>query len=185
MRVVSGLARGHKLLSAEGEGIRPTSDKVKEALFSSLSDKVYNSSFLDLFAGSGAIGIEALSRGCNYAAFAEINKEHIDIIRQNINHVSKAIPGGNYEILNIDAFEAIKTLSKSGKMFDIIFIDPPYGKNEFTSIVDRFFEANIVNEGGIIVFEKAKNEPEPSSKYFNITKSKIYGKTAVYYMELK
>jgi len=184
MRVVSGLARGHKLLSAEGEGIRPTSDKVKEALFSSLGDRVYNSSFLDLFAGSGAMGIEALSRGCNYAAFVDINKEHIDIIRQNVNHVSKAIPAANYEILNIDAFEAIKLLSKSGKTFDIIFIDPPYGKSEFFSVFDKIFDAGIINKDGIIIFETAKNASAPTSEHFNIIKSKIYGKTAVYYMEL-
>jgi len=183
MRVVSGLARGHKLLSVPGDSIRPTSDKVKEALFSALNERVYNSSFLDLFAGSGAMGIEALSRGCDYAAFVEINKDHVDVIRQNINHVSKAIPGANYDIFNFDAFEAINMLSKSVKKFDIIFIDPPYYKNEFAYIADKLFDSGIISENGIVVIEKAKDEPEPSSKNFNIIKSKIYGKTAVYFME--
>jgi len=183
MRVVSGLARGHKLISAEGEGIRPTSDKVKEAIFSSLGGKVYNACFLDLFSGSGAMGIEALSRDCSYAAFVEINKAHADVIRQNINHVIKAIPGANYDVFNLDAFEAINMLSKNGKKFDIIFVDPPYGKDEYFSILEKIFTAGVLNENGLLVIENAKENPEPSSKYFNIVKSKQYGKTAVYFME--
>ena len=183
MRVVSGLARGHKLICLDGEAIRPTSDRAKEAIFSALGHKVNGSFFLDMFSGSGAIGIEALSRGAEYVAFVEEATEHIEIINKNLSHVAKAIPDANYKLLNKDAVEALATLTSLGLQFDIIFLDPPYKSGLWKLSVDGIYKANLLKDNGIIVLELGSDEDEPEFTDFDIVKKKVYGSCAVYYME--
>jgi len=183
MRVVSGLARGHKLSCLEGNLVRPTSDRAKEAIFSALADRVPGSNFLDMFSGSGAIGIEALSRGAGFVAFVELVPAHIDVIRRNLAHVSKAIVNPNYKILNEDASNALDMLKIANLSFDIIFMDPPYKTSLWEPALNRIHEFDLLNESGIVVLEMSKEEKEPVSAHFNILKSKSYGLTTVYYME--
>ena len=184
MRVVSGFARGHKLICLEGESVRPTSDRVKEAIFSALSERLYGSRFLDMFSGSGAIGIEALSRGASYVAFVEESSRHTDIIKKNLDHVSKAIPDANYNLFEKDALESIETLKSLDLQFDIIFLDPPYELGLWKDVLTGIQKSELLSEDGIIILEISKDEKEPVLPHFNIAKKKFYGSTAVYYMEI-
>jgi len=181
MRVVSGFARGHKLTCLDGIAVRPTSDRVKEAIFNALGTRVQGSQFLDMFSGSGAIGIEALSRGADYVAFVEECASHVDIIKKNLTHVSKAMPQANYKLFNKSALEALHALMNLH--FDIIFLDPPYKSGMWEPVLHGIYEMGLLRESGIIVLEMSRDEKEPMLPYLNIIKTKLYGSTAVYYME--
>ena len=124
MRVISGTARGKKLNTLSGLNTRPTLDRVKEPLFSIIQNNIVESNVLDLFAGSGAIGLEALSRGAREAVFIENNKEAIKCIEENIQFTKMA---ERSKLIKADVIQGIHSLS-SGESFDIIFMDPPYGK---------------------------------------------------------
>jgi len=182
MRVVAGYARGHKLSCIEDKNIRPTADRVKEAIFSTISHEITGGAFLDLFSGSGAIGIEALSRGAKRVVFVESETSHVKIIEKNVEHVSKAIPDPAYKIIQNDAVGAIRALSALNEGFDIIFMDPPYKKELWHEVLVKIYETNLLNPGGIIIIEMAKEETPPLNACFHIFKDKHYGKTSVYYM---
>jgi len=184
MRVVAGLARGHKLICLDGEAIRPTSDRAKEAVFSALGMKVMESRFLDIFSGSGAIGIEALSRGADYVVFVEQCVEHVEVIKKNIAHVSKAIVEPNYKLVNKDAIDALDVLKLQELRFDIIFLDPPYDSGLWKPALSKLAKLELLDEDGVIVLELGVNEDGPDLPQFKIIKKKVYGAAAVYYMEI-
>ena len=184
MRVISGLARGHKLVCPEGASVRPTSDRAKEAIFSALGARVYGSHFLDVFSGSGAVGIEAISRGAEFVAFIESEPAHSGIILRNLAHISKAVAGADYKVLTEDAAGALTGLSASSLAFDIIFLDPPYKSGLLESALRHIYELSLLKTGGIIAAETGKDEKEPSAPHFNIIKKKTYGAASVYYMEI-
>ncbi|MDL2248827.1 16S rRNA (guanine(966)-N(2))-methyltransferase RsmD [Tyzzerella sp. OttesenSCG-928-J15] len=182
MRVVSGLARGHKLICLPGDDIRPTSDKVKGAIFSSIGDDITGCAFLDIFSGSGAIGIEALSRSAGEIVFVESEREHVKIIEKNVEHIINAVNEPCYKIINTTALNALNMLSADGKMFDVIFMDPPYRQNLWKDVLESIHKTHLLKSGGIIIIEMAKDEEIPSCEHFEIFKSKHYGKTSVYYI---
>ncbi len=165
MRVISGRARGTKLNSIEDISTRPTLDRVKESLFNILQEKIRNKVVLDLFAGSGALGIEALSRGTRKAYFCDVNKESIKFIKSNLqktNFIDQAI------ILNEDYKKCILELNEK---VDIIFIDPPYKADIGVNSIKLIIENNILSKEGIIVLEtdeKIRDEEE-IKKISNIT----------------
>jgi len=183
MRVVSGFARGHKLICPEGDSVRPTSDRVKEAVFSTLGLGVQDSHFLDMFSGSGAIGIEAMSRGAAHTVFVEECLAHADIIKRNLAHVSKAIPEGSYKLFRENALDALRILKSLNLCFDIIFLDPPYKTGLWEPVLRDIYEMKLLSASGIIVLEMGKDEKEPDLFHFNIIKRKVYGTTVVYYIK--
>jgi len=147
LRVISGTARGCKLVSQEGNLTRPTTDRVKESLFSIIQFSVKESVVLDLFAGSGALGIETLSRGAKSCVFVEQNSRAVNIIKQNLEKtglIEKSI------INNTDAERFILNCSDA---FDIIFLDPPYGFGICDKMLDLIKEKGIIKPNGIIVCE--------------------------------
>lgn len=184
MRVVSGFARGHKLICLEGDTVRPTSDRAKEAIFSSLEPLIRGVRFLDLFSGSGAIGIEALSRGAAHVSFVESEKRHVDIIQKNLAHVLKTIPDANYKVINKAALYALNDFGVSGLQFGIIFMDPPYNSNLWEEALHLIYERAILSENGIVMLEISKDERAPANPHFNIFKRKFYGRAAIYFMEI-
>lgn len=166
MRVIAGSRRSLPLKTLEGDNTRPTADKYKETLFNCLQMDVPESLFLDLFSGSGAIGIEALSRGAKRAVLVENNKQALDIIKQNI-HFTKF--ENEAEIVKSDV---ISYLSRLGKVnFDIIFIDPPYGKGLEKEALEIFSTKTFTNPDFKIVVE-AKLEEDFS--FIDDTKFMIY-----------
>lgn len=174
MRVISGSKRGVRLGSPKGLSTRPTTDRIKESLFNILSPALYGCSFLDLFAGSGSIGIEALSRGAREAVFVDKNRQALGVIKENIektNFSDKAT------VLGMDCFAAVKLLKEKGMKFDIIFMDPPYYSTFIQNILDETDFLDILNNEGIVVVEQAKDEAELDSEGLEVFRIKDYGRT--------
>jgi len=181
LRVISGSARGHKLIPPTGLNIRPTTDRIKEAVFSMIQNDLWEADFLDLFSGTGAIGIEALSRGAKSCTFVDSSKESIEIINKNIKQVSSTIKSSDYRILNQDILSAIAGLKD--KKFDIIFMDPPYDKEIIDTTLKCIGDNNILKENAFIVIEQSKDKPKPLEGKFTALKTKIYGLTTITIMK--
>ena len=130
MRVIAGIYKGRQILMPKG--IRPTKDKVREAVFNVLSERINNARVLDLFAGSGALGIESLSRSAKEAVFVDNSRHCTDTIYDNITKLSSQGQLGSVRILTKDAYVGIRLLFNEKKQFDILFIDPPYLKGTRT-----------------------------------------------------
>lgn len=178
MRVISGKYRGKKLHTLKSEIIRPTSDKVKESLFNIIQDRVCGSVVLDLFAGSGAISIEAISRGATYATLVEKNFKSIKIIKKNIESLNLQNSKEQFNIIKSDVENHINNEKQS---YDIIFLDPPYdyAKNEI--VLKKIYENNLLNDDGIIIFETDRDY-EFNAIDFKIMKDKIYSKTKLTFL---
>ncbi|SCX21597.1 16S rRNA (guanine(966)-N(2))-methyltransferase RsmD [Ruminococcaceae bacterium P7] len=172
MRVITGSARGRKLLTLEGEDVRPTTDRVKEAVFSVIQFETEGRRFLDLFAGSGQMGIEALSRGAKEAVFVDSAKKSVEIIRKNLASTKLA---ENAKVVQTD-WQSY--LSVSGTQFDIAFLDPPYGNG----ILQRALEAlpAHMSKTGVIIAENPLDE-EILSEYgeFALDRQYRYGKIKI------
>ena len=172
MRVVSGKARGLKLNTIESNLTRPTKDMVKEALFSMLNSYVQDSIFLDLFSGSGAIAIEALSRGAKKAYLVDSNKDCINVIKDNIE---RAKFSDSAIIIHEDYQKALESFKEV--KFDIIYIDPPYNKGLGVDAIEKISSFDMLNGDGVLVFETDDGEeaPELIGKYEKF-KLKKYGR---------
>ena len=180
MRVVAGSAGGI-LLEVPKRGVRPTMDRVKAAIFSSLAGEIAGAHVLDLFAGSGALGIEALSRGATFALFVEQDRQSVGAIEKNL---AKTRLAGR--ILQQDTFDFLHRFNSTQK-FDLIFADPPYEK---TKSGERFIEKLLTNEKlplllgpeGVFVLEKRPGEALPEMKLWRLIRQKTYGATEVLFL---
>ncbi len=179
MRVISGSARGLKLSSPDGLDTRPTTDRVKESIFNIIQNYIPCHNVLDLFAGSGALGIEALSRGSKRCTFVENNLQSFDTIKTNIE---KARLTERAELLKKDAFDFLDLCRTK---YDIIFLDPPYNKGLLKKSFDYIYKHNLLSEDGIIVAETEHNGELPENNYFECIKNAKYGKTLVLIYKLK
>lgn len=152
MRVIAGTARRLPLVSPSGRDTRPTTDRIKETLFNIIQDDVPGCQFLDLFSGSGGIGIEALSRGARQAIFVEFGKEALGCIRKNLEKTrlkEKAV------VLPVEVTYGISKLEKMGQVFDIIYADPPYKKGFEPRILSLLAQSAIVKLGTLVVMESS------------------------------
>lgn len=173
MRVIAGKARRTQLKTVEGLSTRPTTDRIKETLFNMLQNQLYDTSFLDLFAGSGGIGIEALSRGADKAVFVENNQVATSCIAANLNNCHMKEQG---RILKMDCIEAIRVLDREHSTFDFVFMDPPYGMEHEKRILFELRNLNIISENTMIIIE-ASLETDFSylQEYgFDLVKEKCY-----------
>lgn len=176
MRVVSGRARGTKLITIEGIETRPTTDKVKEAIFSMIQNHIYGGLALDLFSGSGALGIEFLSRGGQKCTFVELNKRAVKCIRDNLE---KTKLDEEAEIKNTTVDQALE--SSKGRFFDVVFLDPPYHKGFIKTTIEKIVRYELLNNNGIIVLEHHIEDDESKIDYegLDIVTQKKYGITGV------
>lgn len=184
MRVISGSARGLKLNSPINNDVRPTTDRVKESMFNIISSRVYDGDVLDLFAGSGALGIECISRGASKVVFCDKSKDSIDVLKSNLEKIKcdKSV----YEIIAGDFRNALKKIpSKKISSFDIIFIDPPYYEGLFEEAINLIVENNILCEDGIIVVEHDSNTDLPDFSNIYKIKEKKYGMTKLTFYSLE
>lgn len=152
MRVIAGTARRLPLVSPAGRDTRPTTDRIKETLFNIIQDDVPGCQFLDLFSGSGGIGIEALSRGARQAVFVEFGKEALSCIRKNLEKTrlkEKAV------VLPVEVTYGISKLEKMGQVFDIIYADPPYKKGFESRVLSLLAQSAIVKRGTLVVMESS------------------------------
>lgn len=153
MRVIAGQYRGRRLKTVQGQETRPTSDKVKESIFQMIGPYFDGGYCLDLFAGSGALAIEALSRGMDKAILIEKSKQAIKTIYDNVKGLN--LTKEQAEVYRTDALRALYVLQKRQLKFDLIFIDPPYGKLDDEKIVMTVIENDLLMDDGIIYYEYA------------------------------
>ena len=169
MRVVAGTAKGRKLKSRDGKDTRPTTDRLKEALFAMLQFEVPEARFLDLFAGSGGIGIEALSRGAVHCVFVEKSRDAAGCIRENLQLTGFK---GSAELLLREVSTAIRALRAEDRQFDIIFMDPPYDKGLEMQTLLCLAENDILAEDGLIVVESSAKTRIEAPPGFEIVKER-------------
>jgi len=173
LRVISGSARGRKLSAPDGLDTRPTTDRVKESIFNIISPYMPAANVLDLFAGSGAMGIEALSRASQHAVFVEQSRKALSVIQKNLSDTRLT---DRSEVLHTDAFSY---LGRANTKFDIIFLDPPYNKGMLSAAIDIIYENSLLADGGIIVAETELGGEIPDDSGFSLIKQAKYGKTVV------
>lgn len=177
MRVIGGIARGHTLIAPKGREVRPTLDRVREALFNILGERVVDCAFLDLFSGTGAVGIEALSRGAASAVFVDSHQDCRSIIERNLaktklQEAAKVrgtkLPGG------------LKGLGSEGKRYDIIFADPPYKFEGHVDLLQSISSLNLLSENGLVIIEHDKlTEISPDEGDLTRLRVRKYGGTAL------
>jgi 16S rRNA (guanine(966)-N(2))-methyltransferase RsmD len=178
MRVTGGTGRGRKLKVPAG-GVRPTSDKVKQALFNILGERVPGSAFLDLFAGAGGIGIEALSRGAGRVVFVDAARDSLSIIKHNIGLA------GFIERAQVVSSKAEAYLRKSVEQFDIVFLDPPYAA-ELKPLLERIAEAGVLKPDALVIAEHFKKQPSPENAgSLTLYREAKYGDTVLAFYQMQ
>jgi 16S rRNA (guanine(966)-N(2))-methyltransferase RsmD len=177
MRVISGNLKGRVIKGYNIEGTRPTMDRVKESVFGTIQNYIKDSIVLDLFAGSGNLGIEAISNGCKYCYFIDNNKEVIRVLNENIR---------NFNIeskckVSLDDYDrALIKFKNNNIKFDIIFIDPPYRYMIIEELIDKINNYDLLSNNGLLVLEFQKDEIKDEYKYLVLIKKKKYNDKYVY-----
>ncbi|WP_017379332.1 16S rRNA (guanine(966)-N(2))-methyltransferase RsmD [Paenisporosarcina sp. TG-14] len=177
MRVISGTRKGLPLKAVPGTGTRPTTDKVKESIFNMIGPYFDGGLAVDLFAGSGGLGIESLSRGIDTCIFIEKDPHAIPVIYENLK---KCKLEDQAEVYKADATRAIKALEKRQARIDLLFLDPPYQKVGYYELIEQFVDKNLLTEDAIILCEHEKGV-DLKSHYgsFTLTRKEIYGSTII------
>ncbi|MCK9574901.1 MAG: 16S rRNA (guanine(966)-N(2))-methyltransferase RsmD [Clostridia bacterium] len=172
MRIIAGKYKGRVLKSLERIEVRPTLDRIKQPLFSIIQFYIPHSIVLDLFSGSGALGLEALSRGADEAVFVDKNKDCCLVTENNVKMI-----GENSTVLCKDYASALMNFKAKNKKFDIIFLDPPYALNLGQPVIEKIAEYKLLNEDGIIVYEHLydKNFKLKLPKRLEVYDSRKYG----------
>lgn len=168
MRVITGTARGRRLKTPDGMDIRPTTDNVKESIFNIVQFDIEGRRVLDLFAGTGQLGIECLSRGAREAVFVDSSRDAVKIVKDNLKTCGFSAP-----VLQMDALSYLRSCGK----FDLIFIDPPYDSGVYESVLETINSVDLLSDGGIIMCEsrREKSLPEMNAPYRKV-KEYNYGK---------
>ena len=167
MRVITGSARGVRLKTPEGLDTRPTTERVKEALFSAIQFEIEGRRVLDLFAGSGQLGIEALSRGAERAVFVDAGKNAAALVKENLR---RAKLSDKAQVIQTDY---LSYLSRCREKFGLIFLDPPYAEKFLETALEKIVEFDILSSGGIIVAERPEGKALPM-EFAGYTRSKDY-----------
>jgi len=177
MRILGGTAKGRKLVAVKGKGIRPTRDAVKESIFSMIQGNVEAAVVLDLFAGTGNLGLEALSQGAKRAIFVEKERVPLRALMRNIDLCGFR---DRADVISRDAEMALKLLRRRAEKLDLVFIDPPYGSG-YVGKTLRFISAHdMVNDGGMVVVEHSSGEaPSDQSGRFSLRRQKRHGDTTI------
>ncbi|MCL6622486.1 MAG: 16S rRNA (guanine(966)-N(2))-methyltransferase RsmD [Syntrophobacterales bacterium] len=176
MRIIAGEFRGRRLAGVKG-GVRPTSDRVREAIFSILGEGVAGARVLDLFAGTGALALEALSRGAGSAVLVEEAPAALAVIRRNVAALGVE---ARVRLLPLPVAGAIKKLAQAGERFDLIFLDPPYGRGLAAATLQLLGEGGVLAAGARVVAEMSRREsPPPAAGCLTLTDLRRYGDTQV------
>lgn len=173
MRVIAGSARGTKLFCPDGLSIRPTHDRVKEAVFSMLGDRIVGARILDLFAGTGALGIEALSRGAEHVTFVDASPRSLKVVAQNLEKTHLA---SKAELVQSDFLCFLKAASEN---YDLIFLDPPYNEGYMEKILETVASRSLLSDDGVIYCEFDGDAPALPQNIYHIIRDKKYGRARV------
>ena len=180
MRIVAGEFKGRRIVAPEGRGIRPTLEIVREAVFDSLGARVRGARALDLFAGCGAMGLEALSRGAAHVTWCDIEPRSLAAVRENIQKLGVA--PSRCAVHHVAALTAIRRFEKSGQLFDIVFVDPPYEDGLYDETMLALAMNRLVLPGGVVVVEHGKRiEPEPTYGDLTRDRTRRYGESRISY----
>jgi 16S rRNA (guanine(966)-N(2))-methyltransferase RsmD len=173
MRIIAGKYKGRSLKTLTGLETRPTTDKIKEALFSMIGPYFNGGNVLDLYAGTGNLGFEAISRGCNHAIFIDQNPKAIQLIHENAQNLNVH---DQIEIYRNDAARALKKLAKRDLLFDYIFLDPPYHLRQIEKIITEITLKTLLHPDGIIVIEHEKQyQINPIKSGYQLIKENTHG----------
>lgn len=182
MRIISGIGKSRKLFTPplNNKSIRPTSDRAREALFSILGNAVHGAKVLDLYAGTGAMGLEAFSRGADFVVFVDNNRLALDLIRKNIELCRRGYTGQcEMRVIKHDLTKGLPRLSyppETDRGFDIIFADPPYGKNLSLSVLNTVNENTLLGENGMLIIEERYNISLPDAlTQLSLIDKRVYG----------
>lgn len=178
MRIIGGQFKGRNLASFAGQDIRPTGDRVKESLFNILSLRLYGARVLDLFCGSGALGLESLSRGAGEVVFNDGAKSSLEVLKKNLKLVKA--DERRYRVYNLDYMQCLNVQRGA---FDIIFIDPPYRMEYGIPAMQKIVEKELLSEKGVIVYERDRQFCEPAPSGLKMTDERRYGKTWLTFFE--
>ncbi len=171
MRIIAGEKKGRTLIAPKGEDTRPTLERVKEAVFGIVQFELHGSTVLDLFAGSGALGIEALSRGADKCVFCDVSRSAIAVIKQNLEKVGY---DSEATVLEMDFETALNRLKAAGETFDVVFIDPPYAEGLYEKTLELLFDGGLLNESFTLIIEHDKRVEIQKRDGVNM-KTKRYG----------
>jgi len=175
MRVIAGSRKGQALKAVPGQTTRPTADKIKEAVFQSAGPFFDGGMVLDLFAGSGSLGIEALSRGMDRAVFVDKERKAIHTIKENLKAMKFE---DQSEVFRTDARRALRAAAKRGLVFDFILLDPPYKKVKYAPLIDAIISERLLRSGGIIYCEHRPDDDVPeASPSLTVLKQEVYSNT--------
>lgn len=169
MRIISGKYKGKNIIGYDIDGTRPTQDRVKESLFAIIQEDIMDSTCLDLFAGSGNLGIEALSNGALKCYFVDKNKKCCEVIKKNLLNIENGI------ILNKDYNDALVYFRDNDIKFNLIFLDPPYNLNCLDDILNKIIEYNLLQESGLVICEYEFDDFKNEYKDLKLIKEKKYG----------
>jgi len=175
MQVIAGELRGRRLHAPRGRAVRPTLGRVREAVFSILGARAAGPRVLDLYAGTGALGIEALSRGAEQTTFVERSRNHIELLRRNLEELGVA---GRAEVRQGEVDRALVRLETEGRRYDLVLADPPYGRGLAESLLTRLGAGAILDEEAVVFVECGKGEalPERAGVLARMTE-RVYGET--------
>lgn len=183
MRIIAGIAKGKKILPPEGMGTRPTLDRVKENIFNKIQFRVYGTKAIDVFAGTGSLGLEAVSRGAKECYLVDKGEKSFSLLKQNVKNL-------NFEdkctCLNMDSYEALKMAASKGIVFDLIFIDPPYLKYMIPPAMEIIDGNNLLDKDGLIVSKiDSSEEIYEGTDNIKLTDHRRYGNTTVCFYEYR
>ena len=180
MRIIAGKFKGRKLRSVRGSSTRPTSDRAREAIFNIIGHAVRGTRVLDLYAGTGALGIEALSRGAQSAAFIDVNRQSLSVLEANLAALGLEVP---IRVIRWDLARNLNCLRDRPRAFDLVFMDPPYNHNLVTPTLTNLYASRSLEDGARIIVEHDRQEPvEPDPEQFEIVDRRRYGKTLVSFL---
>ncbi len=180
MRIISGTSKGRKLVTPKSLSLRPTSDRVKESIFNILREEIEGRMVLDLFAGTGNLGIEALSRGAKKVIFVEKGRHALGLIQRNLGQIGLE---GRSEVLPVDVNRAIGILKQRGKIFDLIFMDPPYEKGMIEKTLMKLTSHRIYHKDSILVVEHHRRELLPPILHgWNLIRQRQMGETVISFL---
>jgi 16S rRNA (guanine966-N2)-methyltransferase len=180
LRIISGRLRGKKLHTVRGMTVRPTADRLRESIFNILASRPRNAIVLDLFAGTGALGIEALSRGAEYAVFIDNSREALSVITRNIEASALS---DRAKIIKWDIARNLDCIKSFTPAFNLVFIDPPYNRNQINPSLINLIKSESLAAGAWVVLEQAATETlEADPQAFAIDDQRKYGKTLVSFL---
>jgi 16S rRNA (guanine966-N2)-methyltransferase len=177
MRIISGGHKGHRISAGRKAKMRPTSEKARESIFNVLREEVAGKRILDLFAGAGSLGMEALSRGAEWVTFVDASSRSINVLKGNLEKLNLK------DKSNVIRLDGLKALSRLQQSFEMIFADPPYLKGFIQRIVDRIASSEVLEEDGILILEHHKKETFSfPPQTLSLVKQKRYGDTVISFL---